>query len=197
MLVLLEQVKSLMEDVCSRGTGPFDTSFYEKHICVMAKIADTLAQTFRADREIVVLAAYLHDISAIEDYARVSRHHILGGERAEEILSSFGYPADKIAAVRQCILTHNNPLALGQGTLEEVCISNADAVSQIMAPGYWLHYAFTAKKLDYEKGLAWYLDGMASHWNDMVEEARDIAKEAYETAQALFKRETEFNHMGG
>ena len=192
-----EQIKSLMEDVCYHGPGPFDSSFYEKHILVMAGIADTLAQIFHADREIVALAAYLHDISAIEDYASVSRHHILGGERAAEILLSLGYPAEKIDPIRQCILTHNSPLALGQGTLEEVCISNADAASQIMVPGYWLHYAYTAKKLSYEQGLAWYRNMIDSHWNAMVEEAQAIAKEAYETAQALFKREMAPDHIGG
>ncbi len=188
---MLEQIRSLMKDICSRGAGPFDTAFYEKHICVMAQIADTLAQTFHADREIVGLAAYLHDISAIEDYASVAKHHILGGERAEEILSSLEYPAGRIAAVRQCILTHSSPLAPGQGTLEEVSISNADAASQIMMPGYWLHYAFTAKRLGYEKGLSWYVNGMDSHWNTMAEEAKAIAAEAYQAAKVLFTKEAQ------
>lgn len=189
--MLLEQIQSLIKDVCSRGAGPFDTAFYEKHICVMAQIADTLAQAFHADRETVGLASYLHDISAIEDYGSVAKHHILGGERAGEILSSLGYPAGRIAAVRQCILTHSSPLAPGQGTWEEVCISNADAASQIMMPGYWLHYAFTAKRLNYENGLAWYTKAIDSHWHSMVEEAKAIAAEAYQAAKVLFSREAQ------
>ena len=187
--MLTEQIRSLMEDVCLKGQGPFDTAFFEKHIQVVASIADTLAQKYHADREVVALAAYLHDISAVEDYSSVVRHHILGGERAEEILSSHCYPAEKIAAVRQCILTHSTPVAIGQGTLEEVCISNAEAASRILMPGYWLHYAFTAKRLDYHKGLAWYTDMIDSHWSRMTEEAKAIAAEAYHAAKTLFDRE--------
>lgn len=189
--MLTEQIKSLIKDVCNRGTGPFDTVFFQKHTCVMAQIADMLAQTFHADREIVALAAYLHDISAIEDYAKVAQHHILGGERAGEILSALGYPAEKIEAVRKCIFTHSAPMAPGQGTVEEVCISNADAASQIMMPGYWLHYAFVVKHLGYENGLAWYMDKIDSHWNTMAEEARVIASEAYHAAKVLFVKEAQ------
>jgi putative nucleotidyltransferase with HDIG domain len=192
--MLGEQMRSLIKDACNRGTGPFDAVFFEKHTCVMAQIADTLAQTFHADREVVALAAYLHDISAIEDYATVSRHHILGGERAREILSALGYPNEKIDAVRRCILFHSAPVAPGQGTAEEVCISNADAASQIMMPGYWLHYAFVVKHLGYEIGLAWYAEKIDSHWSGMVEEARAIAAEAYHAAKILLSREMQAAH---
>ena len=186
---MLEQIKSLIRDVCIHGTGPFDIIFFDKHICVMAQIADTLAQAYQADREIVTLAAYLHDISAIEDYASVARHHILGGERAEEILAAHGYPADKTDAVRKCIFSHSAPVAKGQGTLEEVCISNADAASQILMPGYWLHYAFAVKQMDYKSGLNWYTEKIDSHWNSMAEEARAIVTEAYRAEKDLFSRE--------
>ncbi len=189
--MLEEQMRIWIKDVCRHGTGPFDTSFFEKHICVMAQIADTLAQTFHADREVVALAAYLHDISAIEDYTTVANHHILGGERAGEILTAHGYPAEKIDAVRRCIFTHSAPVAAGQGTMEEICISNADAVSQIMMPGYWLHYAFVFKHMSYKEGLDWYIDKIDSHWNAMAEEARAIAAQAYQTARVLFTREAQ------
>lgn len=189
--MLEEQMRIWIKDVCSQGTGPFDTSFFEKHICVMAQIADTLAQTLHADREVVALAAYLHDISAIEDYTTVANHHILGGERAGEILTAHGYPAEKIDAVRRCIFTHSAPVAAGQGTMEEICISNADAVSQIMMPGYWLHYAFVVKHMSYKEGLDWYIDKIDSHWNAMAEEARAIAAQAYQTARVLFTREAQ------
>ena len=189
--MLEEQMRSWIKDVCSRGPGPFQDDFFEKHICVMAKVADTLAYTFHADREVVALAAYLHDISAIEDYASVAKHHILGGERAGEILSAHGYPADKIDAVRRCIFSHSAPKAAGQGTVEEVCISNADAASQIMMPGYWLHYAFAVKHMDYKIGLNWYMDKIDSHWGAMAEEARAIAAEAYQAAMVLFTREAQ------
>jgi uncharacterized protein len=182
-------MRTLIKDICSHGTGPFDTVFFEKHTSVMAQIADTLAQEYHADREIVTLAAYLHDISAIEDYASVARHHILGGERAEEILSALGCPAEKIKAVRQCIFSHSAPVVSGQGTVEEVCISNADAASQILMPGYWLHYAFAVKQMDYTSGLKWYVEKIDSHFSGMTDEARAIVAEAYHAEKILFSRE--------
>ncbi len=187
--MLVNKIRDLIENVCREGKGPFDIVFFEKHICVMAGIADALAKTLGADREIVALSAYLHDIAAIEDYASVARHHILGSERAAEILSSHGYPDDKIAAVRQCAVTHSAPLALSQGTLEEVCISNADAVSQVLMPGYWLHYAFVVKQYGYKQGLEWYAEKTDAHYAAMVPEAKAIAEEAYRAMRVLLERE--------
>lgn len=187
--MLIERARQAIKAVCISSTGPFQISFFEKHICVMAGIADTLAEALGADREIVALAAYLHDIAAIEDYASVSKHHILGGERAAEILSEYGYPANKIEAVRQCIFTHSSPLLLHQGTVEEVCISNADAVSQLLMPGYWLHYAYTAKQLGYTQGLAWYRSLMDAHYAGLIPQARSIAEDAYRAERLLFDRE--------
>jgi uncharacterized protein len=184
--MLEDAMRSLIQDTCSHGTGPFDTDFFEKHICVMAQIAVSLAQIFHADREVVALAAYLHDISAVEDYATVADHHILGGKRAFEILSAQGYPKEKIEAVRRCILTHSAPVAIGQGLIEEVCISNADAASQILMPGYWLHYAFVAKHMNYKSGLNWYTQKIDSHWSGMTAEAKSITAQAYYAAKALF-----------
>lgn len=187
--MLVNKMRDLIENVCCEGKGPFDILFFEKHICVMAGIADTLAITLGADREIVAISAYLHDIAAVEDYASVARHHILGGERAAEILSAHGYPFDKIDAVRQCILTHSAPLQLHQSTVEEVCISNADAVSQVLMPGYWMHYAFSVKQFSYKQGLDWYREKIESHYTGMVPEAKAIAEEAYHTERMLFNRE--------
>jgi hypothetical protein len=82
-------------------------------------------------------------------------------------------------------------VAPGQGTVEEVCISNADAASQIMMMGYWLHYAFVVKHMDYKAGLKWYMDKIDSHWNGMVEEAKAIAEEAYHAEKILFGKETQ------
>ena len=184
--MLVNAIRDLIEDVCRRGKGPFDMDFFEKHICVMAGIADTLARALGADREVVALSAYLHDITAVEEYTSVAKHHILGGDRAVEILSDYGYPAEKIAAIRQCILTHSAPLALHQGTVEEVCISNADAASQMLMPGYWLHYAFSAKQFGYRQGLDWYLKKIDDHYTGMVPEARAIVEDACHAERLLF-----------
>ncbi len=189
--MLVNAMRDLIEDVCRRGKGPFDMDFFEKHVCVMAGIADALAKDLGADREIVALSAYLHDIAAVEDYASVASHHILGGERAAEILSDYGYPTEKIAAVRQCILTHSAPLALHQGTAEEVCISNADAASQVIMPGYWLRYAFSVKQFGYRQGLDWYREKIDVHYAGMVPEARVIIEEAYHAERLLFDREAQ------
>ncbi len=35
---------------------------------------------------------------------------------------------------------HAIPVAPDKGTKEEVCVSNADAISQIIRPAYWLYF---------------------------------------------------------
>jgi uncharacterized protein len=186
---MIEAMRSLIEDVCNYGTGPFDADFYAQHILVMAGVADALAVMLHADREVVALAAYLHDIAAVEDYGSVAKHHILGADRAAAILKDRGCAEDTIFAVRRCILSHPAPLSPGHGTPEEVAISNADAVSQILRPGYWLRYGTVAKNLGYRDSLISYKNRIQSHWAALIPEAKPLASDVYHGALALFAAE--------
>jgi uncharacterized protein len=79
------------------------------HVLRVYRIAERLAQAEGANLDIVKAAALLHDARGSapggEGDAR-AEHHIASAEFAQEILQKKGWPEDKIAAVRHCILAH-------------------------------------------------------------------------------------------
>jgi len=70
-------------------------------------------------------------------------------------------------------------------TLEEFCLSNADAISQIANPGYWLYFAFRIKNMNYDEGRSWYLSRINDHWTKMIETARNLVESDYAKVKEL------------
>lgn len=98
---------------------------YNYHILPVVKYAKTLAEKTSADKEVVELAALLHDIAVNDD----EKHEIVGAERAGKILKDSGYSDSIIEKVRECILTHRTS---GEPKSREAeIIRNADAMAHI------------------------------------------------------------------
>jgi len=64
-----------------------------------------LAKEYNADVEIVELGV-IHDISMPSNIGPQEEHHIYGAKIAEELLTKYNYPQDKIERVKQCVLNH-------------------------------------------------------------------------------------------
>lgn len=80
-----------------------------EHTVETVEAARTIAEGSKLDRnetEIVLLAAWLHDIG----FSRDPRDHEEGSARmAREFLGGLGYPAEKTEAVAKCILATRTP----------------------------------------------------------------------------------------
>lgn len=152
---------------------------FEQHILVVHEYALKLAKILGADREIVELAAYLHDLSVVFDINTVNVHHIASAEYAEKVLMEQGYPNDKILKVKSCILNHSAPVQIGINTNEEVCLANADAISQMLKPAYWLYVSYIIWKRSYAEGLASYKDWMNNNWNGLSNPGKELVEENY------------------
>jgi uncharacterized protein len=148
-----------------------------------------LAEQFGADREIVETAAWLHDIAAVRDAAALPRHAALGAEMAGGLLCGYGYTPAEVERVAACIASHSSPVATGGGTAEEVCVSNADAIAQIVRPAYWLFVVYGVRKLSYEEGRRWLLERVEGNWRALVEPARELARDGYLRTKNLLEEE--------
>lgn len=185
--MLLETIREYVYTECCRPQNAFGEAFYADHILVVRDYALRLAEILGADPEIVTLAAYLHDIAAVQDFASVPRHHLLGAEIARELLLRQDYPPERIERVAACIEAHNSPLGEGAGTPEEVCLSNADAMAQIARPAYWLFYAFQIRKNDFSAGRAWLREWYEKKWGLLIPPAREFIAEEYRLACAVLR----------
>jgi uncharacterized protein len=144
-----------------------------------------LAELLGADRETVELSAYLHDISAVRAISTISRHAELSAEIAESILTERAYETLNVKIIKQVIKSHSKPIKIGEGILEEVCISNADAISQIANPSYWLYFAFSIRKLSYAEGISWYKSRIKENYDGLIDAAKNMIADKYRSVKSL------------
>lgn len=189
--MIVEIARDRVRDACDRPENAFGKAFYQEHIQVMHDYALALADRTGADKEIVELAAYLHDVAAVLLFASLPRHPEEGAVWARRFLKEQAYPEDRIERVAKCILSHSAPVDPVQASLEEVCISNADAMSQIARPAYWLYYGFNVRKFGYEEGRVWWRDRVRSHWSALRPEARALVADPYRLTCALLEMDCE------
>ena len=160
----------------------FGPAFFQEHIMYVEKYAQRLAQALSADTEVVLAAAYLHDLAAVVDFNCLAQHATLGSRMSLDILAGGHLPKEKIEAVSQCIALHSVPLSTDAGSVEAVCLSNADAMSQIANPTYWLFYIYVIRGFAFEEGRDWYYQRITSHWDSLIKPAQEIIEPEYRRA---------------
>ena len=102
-------------------------NFWEEHIKYVVQEALDLAEKYGADKEIVELAAILHDVALIAKIGTRQDHHITGAEMTQSILSKYEYPQIKIDKVKRCVFNHRSSK---NGTdIEDICVADADILA--------------------------------------------------------------------
>jgi len=175
----------LVRKACSLPGNRFGPEILEEHLLIVERFALQLAEVFGADREVVKAAALLHDIAAIYDFTCLPRHAEAGGEMIASLLSSIGpagrlgFDDARIDQVAICVREHSSPKKPAETTLESVCTSHADAMSQIVRPLYWFCYARTLKELTHGEALEWYRALIRRNWNSLLDEAKSLVESEY------------------
>lgn len=100
---IIEYLKKEVYIRANKESNKFGIGVYY-HIEAVVKNAITLSDKYGADKEVTIIAAWLHDIASITDYALYEEHHKYGAIIAEELLKKYDY--DKIELVKKCIINH-------------------------------------------------------------------------------------------
>ena len=124
---IVQEVKHFVENECKKPSSKYGYEPFPFHFVPMASYAEKLADELDVDREIILIAAWLHDIGSII-YGRED-HHITGAKIAEEKLKEFQYPANKIELIKKCILNHRGSQQNERDSIEEQIIAEADVLS--------------------------------------------------------------------
>ncbi|MCU0916609.1 MAG: HD domain-containing protein [Planctomycetes bacterium] len=180
-------VKEYVLKECNSSRNAFGPAFVEEHLSVVAEYAKKLGKTLGADLEIVELAAWLHDLAAVQDLAALPRHPALGAEIARKVLRAQDYPEERTDRVARCILSHSVPVRKGGGLPEEVCVSNADAMAQIVKPVYWLHYVYRVRGFSFEEGRDWVRQRVESNWAALIAPARAMIEAERRQVREMLK----------
>jgi len=178
---MCDPVVAFLNRLCTAPVNRFGPEFLAEHLLVVERFAGQLARILGADQTVVRIASLLHDVAAIEDASQIPVHAERGEQLVAELCGPSGPFADslrldpaRILLIGRCVREHSSPKHVDQTVLESVCVSNADAMSQIARPFYWFHYARTVKGLPHAAAFAWYQSLVERNWNGLIDIAREI-----------------------
>lgn len=180
-------INYLKQEVYSRAIKPenkFGIGGYY-HIEAVVKNAELLADQYGANKEIVIIGAWLHDIASITDYSLYEMHHIFGAEIAEKILKKFNYDKDRINLVKKCILNHRGSVECEKLTIEEKCVADADAISHFDSIPSLLYLAYKKKNMEIEEGKEFVKAKLQRSYQKLSKESQDYYLQKYKNAMEL------------
>ena len=116
------------------------------HVLRVTRLAERIADAEGADREVVRLAALLHDVPLHLDAAGAvvrQAHHLAAAQYAQQLLTQRGLDAARVANVVHCIESHRfRDQSIQPQTLEARCLYDADKLDSIGAIGIGRAFAF-------------------------------------------------------
>lgn len=161
--------------------------FYDLHQKEVAKSAEELLVFYpEADRDVVMLACWLHDIihytaKTSEEILLVKkRHHLDGAIEAEKLLNNLGTDKEIIQKVMRCIERHRNSEGYKPETLEEKIVAVADTYSHFRSVFYLTYFKFHPEH-SIEQMVEMNLAKIERDWRDVqiIPEAAEMAKAKY------------------
>lgn len=176
---ILEHLQHELYDRCQKPTNQFGIGCYY-HISAVVNHAEILAEKYGADKEVVMIAAWLHDIASITDYSLYELHHIHGAEMAYQILKEYGYDDKKTSLVQKCIRNHRGSVSLEKLSLEELCVADADAISHFDSVPSLLYLAYVQKCMGMEEGRAFVKDKLTRSFQKLSAESKRHYQDKFE-----------------
>ena len=177
---LIVQLEKLVAEACASQTNVFGYGIWTHHIREVARHARRLAPRFGADPEVVEIAALLHDYAAIKDQDLVEEHHVHGAIEAQRTLERFGYPQDKIEAVKHCVLAHRASAPQEKRSPEADCLANA--VAHLEQVPSLLFLAFTHLGMGIDEGTVWVREKLQRSWNKLSPSVQQMMADTFEAA---------------
>ena len=181
---ILEKLQNEIHNRCLAQTNKFGIGCYY-HIVAVVKNAELLAHKYGADREIVMIAAWLHDIASITDYSLYELHHIHGAEMAYRLLKEYGYDEQKIFLVQKCIKNHRGSIDTERNSLEELCVADADAISHFDNIPSLLYLAYSQKGMGFEEGRVFVKEKLTRSFRKLSIESKKYYQEKFESAMEV------------
>lgn len=177
---MIEQIKELVEQQCS----DFD---YRYHLLPVAGYARELAEICQANKEVVELSAWLHDIGRIKFGAE--NHELTGAEEAQMILTQFGYSEDIIRQVRHCILSHRGKGSTRPETIEAKIVAAADALAHFDMIPAWLTAISDQEREDIDEIYSWLSEKIDRDWSKklLIPQAAKMAEEKYRAIKLILE----------
>lgn len=184
MINKINQIKKLVKDECF-SLSFIGKWFYSVHLLSVEKFAKELLKKLpKADKEIVLLGVWLHDLQRVRGIK--GDHAKMGAVEAEKVMRQFGYQDKTIQHVKKMILSHSCGAHLIPKTLEGKILASADAMSHYVND-FYLTIAATGKR-DLAEFKEWALEKLDRDYHKkiffdfarkMIEKRHKILKEVF------------------
>lgn len=185
MNIVLE-IKNFVETECKKPSSKYGYEPFVFHFVPVARYAEQLADELGGDKEVILIAAWLHDIGAII-YGRKD-HHITGAKIAEQKLTELEYPKEKMELVKKCILHHRGSKQSVRKSLEEKIVAEADVLSNFENIAGIFKAAYVYENLNQGKAKDSVRKKLENKWKQLhFEMSKKIIKPKYEAAMLLLK----------
>jgi len=183
---MVEKIKNFVEAECLKPTSKYGYEPFPHHFVPVVRYAGQLADELGGDKEVVVIAAWLHDIGSIIHGRK--NHHITGAKIAEEKLTELGYQADKIELVKKCILNHRGSEQRHRESIEEKILAEADVLSSFENIAGIFKAAFVYENLDQAEAKESVRIKLENKWRQLhFDQSKEIIRPKYEAAMLLLK----------
>lgn len=180
-IVKLTQEYVLRE--CKKKSNKFGMNAYNHHFKSVVMYAEQLAEKRNADKEIVLLAAWLHDIASIK--GEYKEHHIQGQKYAEEFLKKHNYPTERIEKIKHCIYAHRASKDIPRETVEAECVSDADAMSHFNTIASLFYLAIKVHGLDTEEANTFVKEKLKRSYKKLTPIGKSLIQERYDSVMKI------------
>lgn len=181
---IIEVVKKHIIDLADENNYRW---FYDLHQKEVAKSAEELLVYYPdANKEVVMLACWLHDIihytaKTSEEIIAVKKlHHINGAIETKKILDNIGLDEETTEKVMRCIERHRNSEGYKPETIEEKIVAAADTYSHFRSIFYLTYFKFHPED-SIERMVQIDLEKLERDWRDLqiIPEAAKMAENRY------------------
>ncbi|MCK5475280.1 MAG: HD domain-containing protein [Candidatus Pacebacteria bacterium] len=181
---VIEEIKIFVENECKKPSSKYGYDPFLYHFIPMVEYAEKLSDELGGDKEIIMIASWLHDIGAII-YGRKD-HHITGAQIAEEKLKELKYPIERIELVKKCILNHRGSQKNNAESIEEHIVAEADIMSNFDNIGGIFKAAFVYEGKDQGQARDSVREKLENKWKQLhFESSKKIIRPKYEAMKIL------------
>ena len=167
----------------TKGTKD-EYNIYREHIQYVYKYVVMLSKDKNVDREVLELAALLHDISMTDMALDRSRHNEYGAEIAEQLLRENNYPEDKTQLVKRCILNHSKRRQQYRSTEEEQILVDADGLAHFDVVKTLYSLPSKVMGLSEEDSVRFVQDKLTGDYNELSDNLKYLVKDKYDRIMA-------------
>ncbi|GBE20291.1 MAG TPA: HD domain-containing protein [Candidatus Pacearchaeota archaeon] len=182
---IVEQIRKFVEEECKKPSSKYGYEIYPFHFVLVHKYSKLLAEKFKADVEIVELAAWLHDVGSII-FGR-DDHHLTSAKIAEKKLKELNYSKEKIERVKHCILNHRGSQLNKRKSREAQIVADADAMTHFDNISGIFMAAFLYENKNQGEAQDEVREKLIRSYNKISSEAQNLIKPKYNAAMLLLK----------